>query len=540
MAVSPDGSQIVYVANAQLYLRTLDDMEARPIQGTDEDPASPFFSPDGEWVGYYSTSDNKLKKIAPIGGAPVTLCDATIPFGVSWGSDDTIVYGQPEGIMRVSANGGTPELVIPTEAPELVHGPQMLPGGEWVLFTLSGAVAGLARWDEAQIVVQSLETGERKVLWEGGSDARYLPTGHLVYALEDVLFALPFDLASLEVSGGSVPMVEGVRRVSTGTTATANYGFSDRGTLVYVAESATADRRILALVDRNGVAEPLNLPPGLYAQPRLSPSGTQVTYQTPDDAGTIIWVYDLSGTSAPQRLTYVGDNRRPIWTPDGKRVTFASVRDGIQGIHWKRADLSGDAERLTTADEGTEHLPDSWSPDGKTLSFEMLTTTERGMWTFSLDDRETVVFMDQPSAHEWGSAFSPDGKWLAYHSNETGVYDVYVQQYPSGPKQQISFEQGRWPLWSHGGGQLFYRLLPEYRTLKAISISAEPAFNFTNPETFPLPGFVTDSGMRSFDITPDDERFVMVLAPGQSELPSPQINIILNWFEELKARVPTN
>ena len=352
-------------------------MEARPIQGTDEDPASPFFSPDGEWVGYYSTSDNKLKKIAPIGGAPVTLCDATIPFGVSWGSDDTIVYGQPEGIMRVSANGGTPELVIPTEAPELVHGPQMLPGGEWVLFTLSGAVAGLARWDEAQIVVQSLETGERKVLWEGGSDARYLPTGHLVYALEDVLFALPFDLASLEVSGGSVPMVEGVRRVSTGTTATANYGFSDRGTLVYVAESATADRRILALVDRNGVAEPLNLPPGLYAQPRLSPgvrSQVAVLDMADDSEGTVM----LGDTTYLAQAYPNNDSdlcRRSIVAPYGhsdgcqdgsehwpSHQTVWAVQGYLLPSTWTSA--ADEAEELTTADEGVRSPSRrSWSPD---------------------------------------------------------------------------------------------------------------------------------------------------------------------------------
>ena len=209
VAVSPDASQIVYGANEQLYLRNLDEMEARPIQGTDENPFNPFFSPDGEWVGYISDTDGHplLKKIAPSGGAAVTLGDAARPFGASWGSDDTILYGQPEGIMRVSANGGAPELVIPTEASEQVHGPQMLPGGEWVLFTLTSA-SGPTRWDEAQIVVQSLDSGERKILWEGGSDARYVPTGHLVYALEDVLFALPFDLASLEVSGGPVPLVE--------------------------------------------------------------------------------------------------------------------------------------------------------------------------------------------------------------------------------------------------------------------------------------------------------------------------------------------
>ena len=186
VAVSPDGRQIVYVANDQLYLRNLNEMEARPIQGTDEDPANPFFSPGGEWVGYYSTSDSQLKKISTIGGASVTLCDATNPFGASWGSDDTIVYGQPEGIMRVSANGGAPELVISTEEGEWVHGPQILPGGEWVLFTLTSGGAN-TRWDEAQIVVQSVESGERKILWEGGSDARYVTTGHLIYALEDVV-----------------------------------------------------------------------------------------------------------------------------------------------------------------------------------------------------------------------------------------------------------------------------------------------------------------------------------------------------------------
>ena len=236
VAVSPDGRKVVYVANQQLYLRNLDEMEARPIQGTDENPNSPFFSLGGEWVGYFSSSDRQLKKIATIGGASVTLCDVTAaPFGASWGSDDTIVYGQPEGIMRVSANGGASELVIPTEEGEQVHGPQMLPGGEWVLFTLTSA-GGATRWDEAQIVVQSLESGERRVLWEGGSDARYVSTGHLIYALEDVLFALPFDLASLEVSGGPVPIVEGVRRANLpiGNTASANYGFSDRGTLIYI------------------------------------------------------------------------------------------------------------------------------------------------------------------------------------------------------------------------------------------------------------------------------------------------------------------
>ena len=193
VAVSRDGSQFVYLANEQLYLRSMDEIEARPIQGTTEGlVASPFFSPGGQWVAYWSRRDRQLKKIATSGGAPMTLCDATSPFGASWGADDTILFGQREGIMRVSANGGNPELLVATEEGEQVHGPQMLPDGESLLFTITITnVAGQTRWDEAQIVAESLESGERKVLWTGGSDARYVQTGHLVYALEDVLFAIP-------------------------------------------------------------------------------------------------------------------------------------------------------------------------------------------------------------------------------------------------------------------------------------------------------------------------------------------------------------
>ena len=549
VAVSPDGSQIVYVADQQLYLRNLDEMEARPIQGTDENPNSPFFSLGGEWVGYFSTSDRQLKKIATIGGASVILCDVTVPFGASWGSDDTIVYGQAEGIMRVSANGGTPELVVPTEEGEQVHGPQMLPGGEWVLFTLTSA-GGATRWDKAQIVVQSLESGERRVLWEGGSDARYVPTGHLVYALEDVLFALPFDLASLEVSGGPVPIVEGVRRANNplGNTATANYGFSDRGTLIYIqGTGAMSQMRVLALVDRNGLVERLNAPPKEYLSPRLSPDGQTLVVQSIEDSGDLIWVYDLTEDTAIRQLTFEGNNQRPVWTPDSQHITFSSDRDGTMSLYWMPADGSGVAERLTTAEEGTRHRMWSWSPDGKLLVFTVIRNdqTGRNIWTLSVDDGETQSLYDTPGTVFLGAELSPNGEWLAYGAGPSGnAADIYVEPFPpTGARHRISQDGGLYPLWSPEGSELFYR--PNAGgtgiTLRSVDIVTEPAFAFSNEQTLPVEGFNVVSGYRDYDITPDGERLLMVFPADQSDSSEParqQINVVLNWFEELKERVP--
>ncbi len=215
-----------------------------------------------------------------------------------------------------------------------------LPGGKSVLFTTTRAT-GASRWDEAEIVVQSPATGERKVLWTGGSDARYAPTGHIVYALDDDLFAIPFDLAGLEVAGGPVPLVEGMRRAGNAT-ASANYGFSERGSLVYVTGGGAAGvLGVLVLADRSGVVSALDVPPADYRSPRVSPDGENVVVATQEDDGDTIWVYALSGESAIRRLTHEGNNAQPIWMPDSERVTFASQRDGTAGIYWTLADGSG-------------------------------------------------------------------------------------------------------------------------------------------------------------------------------------------------------
>ena len=269
VALSPEGTHLVYVADNQLYLRAMDQLEAAPIPGTAEGKGrSPFFSPGGEWVGFYAGGE--LKKVSIAGGTPVTLSEAQSPNGASWGADGRIVFGQGrKGIFQVPATGGTKELLISVAGSEEAHGPQVLPGGQSVLFTLGGPVP----WDDAQIAVQSLETGERKVLVNGGTDARYVSTGHLVYVRAGTLLAVPFDLGSLEVNGDPVPIVQGVLQVEgTGLTGAAQFSFSDLGSLVYVPGGGAFEHR-LVWVDRNGVEAPIKAEPRPYQQPRLSPDG---------------------------------------------------------------------------------------------------------------------------------------------------------------------------------------------------------------------------------------------------------------------------
>jgi len=283
LSVSPDGTQMVYVAlPGRLYRRSMSELDAKPVQGLDgvQNAISPVFSPDGRSVAFYAAADSTLKKIAATGGTAVTLCPADNPYGISWGSDDAIVFGQGrKGVMRVSANGSAPEVLVQAKDGEVMHGPQVLPGGRAVLFTLATSGAGPDQWDKANIVVQSLTTGERRTVVQGGSDARYVPTGHLVYAISGTVFAVPFDVRRLAVKGGAVPLVEGVRRASNSPPATgaANFSISSTGSLIYIPGpvSASSDQLHIVLTDGAAVAR-LKLPPGAYSAPRVSPDGRSI------------------------------------------------------------------------------------------------------------------------------------------------------------------------------------------------------------------------------------------------------------------------
>ncbi len=457
------------------------------------------------------------------------LSDAENPFGSPfWGTDDTIVWSQTAGIMRVSANGGTPEVLIAEPAGN-IEWPQILPGGSSVLLTRN----------LQEVVLHSLESGEQKVLF-AGRRAGYVSTGHIVYAVDDVLFAVPFDPDTLEVVGGPVAMIEGVRA------APPQYAVSDSGSLVFVPGGAGVSERTLALVNRDGAVERLNVPPREYLSPRLSPDGQTLVVQSVEDSGDVIWVYDLTGDTAIQQLTFEGDNDRPVWTPDSQRITFSSDRDGTMSLYWMPADGSGVAERLTTAEEGTSHWMGSWSPDGELLVFNIeMTQTDWDIWTLSVDDRETQSLYDAPGTMYLGAELSPNGEWLAYGAGPSGPeVDIYVEPFPpTGSRRRISQNGGYYPLWSPEGSELFYR--PGARTagitLRSVDIVTEPAFAFSNEQTLPVEGFNVVLGYRDYDISPDGERLLMVFPVDQAnsgEAGRPQINIVLNWFEELKERVP--
>ena len=545
VALSPDGTQLVYQTDSQLYLRRLDQLEATAIPGTQEgDGRSPFISPDGEWIGFWA--GGQLKKVAMSGGAAVTLGDVTNPWGVSWGADDMILVGQgPNGIWRVPGTGGTPEVVITIEDGEQAHGPQMLPGGEWVLFTL--LPAGVNSWNEAHIVVQSLVTDERVVLIEGGRDARYVETGHLVYALNGVVFAVAFDRDARQVLGGPVPLVEGVRG-SLSATGAVHFSVARNGSLIYVPGGGSGERR-LVWVDRRGEEEPLATRADNYVTLHLSPDGARAAVSILDGSGNSdVWVSDVVRGTLTRLTTDDAFDGRPLWHPDGRRVAFRSDRNGQPEVFWQAADGSGTAERLLTIDESvTDIVPYDWSPDGATL-FVSATFRETGsdVGMVSIEGPGTWEPLIQTAARETWPTISPDGRWLAYASNETGSFEVYVQRFPElEGKQPISVGGGTLPHWSADGSELFYGRGGPPDAMMRVTIEGDegdpPSLTVGTPERllgwrYLLPGV----GIRHYDVSPEGQRFLMITTGGSADAGAgiAEINVVLNWTQELLERVP--
>jgi len=543
ISISPDGRQIVYSANFRLYLKSMRDLSSNVIPGT-EIPAgvlNPVFSPDSQSVVFYSNTDKTLKRITLTGAVPVTLGSVDAPYGMSWGPNNEILIGQgSKGIVRVSANGGKPETIITVKQNEIAHGPQMLPGGDAVLFTLAtGNTAD--RWNKAKIVVQSLKSGQRKVVIDAGSDARYIPTGHLIYALSGTLLAIPFDVKSLTGTGGSVPIVEGVQTAG-GNTGTAQFSISENGSLIYiVGGSDSGQKRTLALMDRNGTPKRLELPKLNFWHPRISPNGKQLAVSTDDGKEQIVWIYDLDGKTSMRRLTFGGNNRLPIWSPDGQRVLFQSDREGDDALFWQRADGTGVAERMTKLEgEWTSHRADSWASDGQTFLFTALKPGDASIWSYSIREKKATLFADAPTWQQ-SSAFSPDSRWVAYVSEVDGR-KVYVEPFPAtGAKFLITKDGGNHPVWSPDGKELIFMDDLSNDQLYSVAIRTQPSFSFGNPVPLGIKGMIQRVGnWRDYDITPDGKQFLVMLPPGTTDLDmpqTPQVQVVLNWFQELKQRM---
>jgi Tol biopolymer transport system component len=561
IALSPDGANLVYVADNQLYLRAMAEKEPRPIEGTNLDPDTPFFSPDGRWLAFHSGAENKFKKIPITGGLAVTICDSPLPYGASWSFDNQILFGGgPAGILRVSANGGKPETVVSVKPNEFALGPQLLPGGNAILFTLANDTSA-DRWDKAQIIVQSLKSGARRTVLEGGSDARYAPTGHILYTSSSTLLAFPFDVDKLTRTGNPVPVIDGVLRASGVATGAAQFSLSGSGSMAYFrgVTSFGGDGRTLALVDRDGTRKMLEVPTAPYLQPRISPDGKQLVVSADDGTEAAVWVYDLAGTTAIRKLTFGGGNRFPLWTRDGQRVVFWSRREGGADLFWQRVDGNGAAEKLATLEqkEGIGYSPDFWSLDGKTLIVSSVRTSDTGLWSVSTErDSKPTVLIDTPSTRDDSAAISPDGQWLAYQSGDTGRLEIFVQTFPpTKTKYQLTtndeyvpyFGGALFPIWSPDGKQIFFTRVERSSgrpRIFSIDVQTQPSFAFGKQKPLPVEGFILNGGAgmpRGYDITPDGRQFLVMLPPSEPASSidrPPQIEITLNWFDELKQRVP--
>ncbi|MBN2319079.1 MAG: serine/threonine-protein kinase [Acidobacteria bacterium] len=560
IAVSPDGRQFAYNTTGGMYLRTLDELNARFIPGSDANSFPYSFSPDGQWIAFWSQQEMKLKKVAVSGGAPLTICDTSpLVMSASWDLEDTIVYSDlMSGIMQINANGGTPEILIKGSLGGLAAGdgvaifPQMLPDGKNLLFT-SASVLDISI--KGQIEILSLESMKRKVLIEGGMLARFLPSGHIVYRVgDDVanIFAVPFDLDTLEKTGGSVSVLEGVT----------GFSVSNSGTMVYTPQpetkagvgSGTEEQNKLVWVDRKGKEESAGADPGDYRDLKISPDGTRAALTVNKDGNVDIRVFDFARKNMTRLTFHEMPDNNPLWTPDSQKILFQSNREGISVIYDKSANGTGGIEKLGSASDRML-IPWSWSGDGDTLVlWELsLASLSQDIGIMSMQgDHEQKPLLNQ-RYNEGDPQISPKGRWLAYQSDESGEYQIYVVSFPDidEGKWQVSTDGGISPRWSPDGRELFYI---KDNSVMVAAVETEPVFKPGNQKVlfegdYLTLGAGTPIVRTPWDIHPDGKRFLMIKTPASTPAESttgkesgavsqPKMIVVLNWLEELKEKVP--
>jgi serine/threonine-protein kinase len=548
VVLSPDGSRIVYVTagepNRTLFTRSLDQLASTElVTGTaSNEPYHPFFSPDGQWVGF--AVRNEIKKVPITGGTPITLCEVDGSRGASWGPDDTIVLA-PDGssvLHTVSAAGGAPQPLtsFDEDRKDFSHRwPQFTPNGKAVIYTV--AFDGMSTADEAVIEAISLETGHRTVIHEGGYYARYVPSGHLIFIRDGTLFGMPFDVDSLEPTGSPAPLVQGI--TTDNGPAGAQFSFASNGTLAYVSGEVGVPTYPIVWVDKEGKSTTLWDTRGSYGEPSLSPDGKKLSLSVLRDGQWDVWVYDMEREVATRLTFHDGYDADQTWTPDGEYLIFTSTRDGLESIYRKRADGSGEVERLIESEEA--FYPFSVSGDGRFLAGEIAKAGNLDLYILPLDGTsEPEVFLASEFDERWPD-FSPDGRWITYVSNESGRPEVYVRPYPAaGGKWQVSDGGGAWPLWSGDGRRLFYRT-----NSGIMEVSVEATGDSLSIGT---PKAVVDGPYRGgmigisvggyifgdYDVSPDGERFVMF--PEDTDVASKtHVTMVFNWFDELERTLPT-
>ncbi len=552
--LSPDGCDLAYVVHRpsadgaptrELYVRQLDQLEGRLLASGSV--FQPFFSPDGDWVAFFT--DSELRKVQVSGGAPQTVTAASSWSTGTWTRDGTIVFNArpPGGLVRVSANGGEPELMTELAEGEHTHrSPQLLPGGKALLFTSFTTWQGSS--GPSSIEALNLQTRERSVVRANGSHGRYLPTGQLVFRAGEDLFAVAFDLKELTTKGSAVPIQSGVFGPIQSNVLTlhnienSGYDLSDSGSLVYLSGGAEEQKFPAVWVDLRGDDTPL-LSPGLYGSPQLSPDGSRLAVTELRDGNVDIWVYDLErGTET--RLT--DDSARDddvAWSPDGETLAFNSERNQRNAIYETRADGSGEIETLI----GGAHsvFPSSYSPDGRFLAYgrAKLDVVDEDVWILPLDGQsEPYAFLDT-QANESMGMFSPDGRWIAYESDVSGIFQIYVRPFPDGAgRVMISTNGGRYPKWSADGRALFFGTgshIARVLVKEGNGVLRPGIAEAVLDEGYLLVPILAGEPYPGFDVAGDGRRFVVFPAATDS-YGTDHVTLVTNWFEELERLVPTD
>jgi serine/threonine-protein kinase len=523
--VSRDGSKVAYARAGEqglhLEVRHVDQFDGLALPGTDGVQVS-VFSPAGDWIAF-GTGDTRIKKTPSTGGPVVTLTDGSFNNGAAWGDDDTIVFGTAAGLMRVPASGGAAEPLtkVDKDKKEVRHlRPQFLPGGQQLLFTVTYDSA------DPQFAVLDLKKGGYKAVARGGDNARYVPTGHLLSMRAGTLFALPFDLGRLTATGPEAPVIEGVSNI--GPVGTADYAVSQDGLLVYF-ESLSAGGTRLTWRDRRGVETPLaGQSLRSWGTGSLSPDGLRMANAILEAKNSDIWVVDLA-RGTPTRLTFGGTNDNPIWTPDGRTIVYGGTKDGKPGLYKVPADGSGQAQLILAT---AEPLPSSFAPDGKTLVFHQPGPSGRPrIMVLPLDAAGTPTPhpLREGAASDWDAHVSPDGKWVAFASTESGRPEVYVLPFPGpGAKFQISAD-GMWrPRWSASGRELFFWTTSNSSaTLYSSTIQPSPFMSSAPQKLFAMLSGTT------WGVAPDGQHFLVEAVQSGGTLVT-----VTNWFDELRRRAP--